>query len=117
MAITTGDGLMAALATAQSYSWFKYSPANIVTPMQYSLWLPNGSPVSGSTPTVATTCTSVTTGAKTIRFTQRRLLVDFSTMSTGQRFDDRRRAIPVDGLSIAKSNLHHELSFGWGNEV
>ena len=63
MAITTGDGLMAALATAQSYSWFKYSPANIVTPMQYSLWLPNGSPVSGSTPTVATTCTSVTTGA------------------------------------------------------
>jgi hypothetical protein len=63
MAITTGDGLMAALAAADFYAWAKNSNAVPASNQQYSLWATNGSPVAGAVPGAAATCTTATTGA------------------------------------------------------
>jgi hypothetical protein len=63
MAITTGDQLVAAMAAAPLYAWYKNNPANIVAYTLSSLWLTGGSPVNGAAPGAAATCTSATTGA------------------------------------------------------
>lgn len=63
MAITTGDSLIAALASATTYAWAKSPLANLSVGNMFSYWTVNGSPVSGAAPTTAATCTSATPGA------------------------------------------------------
>jgi len=54
---------MAALASANTYAWVKTVLVNIVSGSLHSYWTLNGSPIAGTAPTTAATCTSATTGA------------------------------------------------------
>jgi hypothetical protein len=67
MAITTRDGLIAALAGAVNlnlqHAICKASIANAVSATYYSLWRGTGLPLQGATPSTAATCTNATTGA------------------------------------------------------
>ena len=63
MAITTYDGLIAAMATAQRLSWVKATVATQGTAGYTSLWLATGAPLAGTIPTATgTTCTNSLTG-------------------------------------------------------
>jgi hypothetical protein len=63
MAITTRDGLVAALASAEREVLYKASIANAVANTWHSLWRATGQPAQGGTPAAAATCTNATTGA------------------------------------------------------
>lgn len=63
MAIDTYDKLVAALPTAQTFSFNKASIATQATGTSSSLWLAAGSPGAGSTPTTWATCTDALAGS------------------------------------------------------
>ena len=62
MAITTQDGLIAALATATPQSYYKASIANMVAGQLCSLFRATGIPLQGSTPGAWATCDLTTVG-------------------------------------------------------
>lgn len=65
MAIDTYDKLVAALPTAQTFSFNKASIATQAAGTSTSLWLATGSPGAGSNPTTWATPTDATTGSWT----------------------------------------------------
>lgn len=62
MAITTQDGLVAALAAAIPYSFQRSSLSNTAAGQLFSLWRSSGAPLQGAIPGGAATCDSSLTG-------------------------------------------------------
>ena len=119
MAITTGDGLISALAGTDFYSWFKYSNAVPASNNLYSLWLSNGSPVAGAIPTVAATCTTATTGAVPFTYAGGSSLayVGYFTLQTLQNcsvvlFDRLQHMGGLSGTSVASQTVNLTVPAG-----
>lgn len=65
MAITTQDGLVAALAAAAPYNYLRASLSNTVAGQLFSTFRAGGTPLQGSIPTTWATCNLSTVGATT----------------------------------------------------
>jgi hypothetical protein len=65
MTVTTYDGLVAALPTAQTYTWSKATINSQAAGTLTSLWLATGTPGAGAIPTTWATCTDALTGSWT----------------------------------------------------
>lgn len=63
MAITTQDGLVAAIAAAVPFNFLKASLSSAAAGQLFSLWRATGIPLQASIPSTWATCTSSTTGA------------------------------------------------------